>query len=694
MKRTFSANSPRTSKNLALRQARLVLVAGFVIGLALALVQLSFELRSERRRIAEETALVSRMVEGPAAQANYILDVNQAREIIESLLRHPIINSATIINEHGRVVAEDSIPSSAHFPLWLLNLTFGPDRTVKTPLTYGPNNTLVGRLDFVVDSCRLLKDFLLYSGKLLVVELLRTVFLAAVLGLLFALAFTRTISRIAQQVAAMDPLDQHGHSIDIPKAHMDDELGLMLKKVNALFASLNLILQRRDNLEQDLRQLNQELEQRIDERTSELQAQALALKKEIEERKAVEDSLAEQHGFLNTIFKEIGAAIFVFDPEQGRMIDANEVALDMLGLTMEDIEHESCVKDGVPFSAQSGNYNIFCPDAESASVFEEGVLTLLNGERIPLSRYLVEVYLFGHPHLVQIFFNIAEQKKLERQLSIAQRLESIGLLAAGVAHEINTPIQYVGDSVQFIKDAFEDVEKVLTGCDELRRVSLEGGDARPLLSTLDDTSEEADLDFIRQELPKACDRALEGVQRVSKIVLAMKNFSHVGTEQMKAVDINSALETTIAVARNEWKYVAEIETDFDSELPLVYCMPGDINQVFLNIVINAAHAMKDKVEQSGQLGTIYISTHRERDNVLVSIKDSGCGIPPENMAKIFDPFFTTKEVGKGTGQGLAIAHDIIVNKHHGSITLESEVGSGATFHVRLPLEQHNRKDEA
>ncbi|GIX49666.1 MAG: hypothetical protein KatS3mg131_3877 [Candidatus Tectimicrobiota bacterium] len=274
--------------------------------------------------------------------------------------------------------------------------------------------------------------------------------------------------------------------------------------------------------------------------------------------------------------------------------------------------------------------------------------------------------------------DITERKLLQSQLAQAQKLEAIGQLAAGIAHEINTPTQYVGDNLRFLRDAFADLLTLLdayqeSGCGE-RQQELEALAAR------------LDLPYLRQEIPVALEQALDGVERVATIVRAMKDFSHPGVEEKTPIDLNKALESTVTVARNEWKYVAELVLDLDPDLPLVPCLPGELNQVFLNIVVNAAHAIADVVGDGSQgKGTIRVSTHRDGDWVEVRISDTGTGIPEAIRERIFDPFFTTKEVGKGTGQGLAIAHDVVVKKHGGHLTFETEVGKGTTFIVRLPV---------
>lgn len=400
---------------------------------------------------------------------------------------------------------------------------------------------------------------------------------------------------------------------------------------------------------------------------------------DIGEQKRIQAQQEEHRQFLNTVFEGIGAAIFVFDPTQGIMVDCNSVGEDLLSLTREEILADSCKKRFKFVSDQEKD--LMCPNWDDQDTFEEGLLSLPGKPSIPISRQLFEINIGGRSHLVQVVFDITERKNLERKLSIAQKLESIGLLASGIAHEINTPIQYVGDSVRFIQEAFEDIRGLL----DLYGKALAAKDSEKSqrVKDLHLSEEEIDLDFLLEEAPRACERALEGVRRVATIVLAMKNFSHPGEEKAKSVDINKAIENTVTVSRNEWKYAAKLETHLAPDLPLVHCYPGGINQVLLNVIVNAAHAIEESGRKDGD-GLITITTTHDEPYVEIRIRDTGCGISEENREKVFDPFFTTKEVGKGTGQGLAIVHDIIVEKHSGTLDLESEVGKGTTFIIRLP----------
>lgn len=289
-------------------------------------------------------------------------------------------------------------------------------------------------------------------------------------------------------------------------------------------------------------------------------------------------------------------------------------------------------------------------------------------------------------HFLAIKEDITERRSLEAQLRQAQKLEGIGHLAAGIAHEINTPTQFVTDNLTFLQDSWKSVFELLQSY--RRAVDDAANVLRPsVVASLKDAETNCDLDFIASEVPRAIDQSLDGARRVAKIVRAMKEFSHPDSAEKTATDLNRAIESTITVARNEWKYVSEIVTEFDDSMPAVVCYPGDINQVVLNLIVNAAHAIKDKVKE-GEKGRITVRTRNRGELVEISVEDSGSGIPAAIQGKVFDPFFTTKEVGKGTGQGLSFAYTVVVKKHSGKIWFETEVGKGTTFFVSLPAVAH------
>jgi signal transduction histidine kinase len=275
--------------------------------------------------------------------------------------------------------------------------------------------------------------------------------------------------------------------------------------------------------------------------------------------------------------------------------------------------------------------------------------------------------------------------RLTRQSALAEKLAAVGQLAAGIAHEINTPVQFVGDSVQFVRGAMEDLARLLARFAALRTEVAAG---RPvpatLLAEIADLEEEIDLGFISAEVPRALERSVEGIRRVAEIVQAVKTFGRAESRERVLADVNQLLATAAVVARPEYRHIAELKMQL-GQLPQLSCHPGDLNQVFLNLVVNAAHAIAEVQKTNPARGTITMRSTVVDGAVLVGVSDTGCGIPASIGDKIFDPFFTTKDVGKGTGLGLSIARTLVVDKHGGSLTYETEIDRGTTFWVRLPL---------
>ncbi len=369
---------------------------------------------------------------------------------------------------------------------------------------------------------------------------------------------------------------------------------------------------------------------------------------------------------------------------RGQILYVNAAFEKRTGLQLADIRGTR-PESVLDFGADSKNYQDMittCRDqgrvwhgllrsqsCTGAELNEEVVVTPVRDEQRRISAYVI------------VKRDVTERLEMQRRIQQSQKLEAVGQLAAGVAHEINTPTQYIGDNVRFLKDAFADIDEFCTRLAELVANHAESIPT-PALGNLIDA---ADIDYLRGEIPQAIDQTLEGVERVSNIVRAMKEFSHPAQERTPT-DLNSAIRSTITVATNEWKYVADVATDLADDLPLVPVVPGEFNQVVLNMLVNAAHAIGEVVDGGNKgKGTITVTTHRSGDHVEIGIRDTGTGMRPEVRARIFDPFYTTKGVGKGTGQGLAIAHDVIVSRHGGTIDVDSSPGHGSCFRIRLPL---------
>ena len=280
--------------------------------------------------------------------------------------------------------------------------------------------------------------------------------------------------------------------------------------------------------------------------------------------------------------------------------------------------------------------------------------------------------------------DITEHKEMEEERRLAQKLEAVGQLAAGIAHEINTPAQYVADNTRFLKESLSQIVRINYCFGELLLAAHNDTITPELVAKTESIVAESDLDYLMEEIPQAIDEASDGIQQISRIVKAMKEFSHPGGKQREFSDVNRIIENTITVTRNEWKYVANLETELDENLPLIPCFPQLIGQVVLNLIVNAAHAIKGaSSENTDELGTITVITRSHADRVEIIVADTGTGIDDSVRDKIFDPFFTTKEVGKGTGQGLALVRSAIIDRHGGSINVDTEIGKGTTFVIGL-----------
>lgn len=418
--------------------------------------------------------------------------------------------------------------------------------------------------------------------------------------------------------------------------------------------------------------------------------------RDITDRKRAEEELREAHAETEQLLTAIHSILIWVHPS-GRVARWNNAAEEVFGIDAESVVGKPFTECGINWNWTEISRDIArCKEDEMPVRIDDVPYIRRDGKDGFIGATFTPIFSDNGEWggFLMLAAETTERKILESQLAQAQKLESIGQLAAGIAHEINTPTQYVGDNLRFFHDAYEDMAKLLESYSGLLQSAKKGEPTEGLVGKIDKLAEEIDLDYLREEIPKAIEQSLDGVGRVAKIVRAMKEFSHPGSEEKTAVDINKAIESTITVARNEWKYFAELETDFDPTLPLVPILPGDFNQVVLNMIVNAAHAIADVVgDGSQEKGKIKIVTRKTGDHVEIRISDTGAGIPEEIRHKVFDPFFTTKEVGKGTGQGLAISRNVVVDKHGGSISLESEEGKGATFIISLPLEDNSSVDD-
>jgi PAS domain S-box-containing protein len=428
-----------------------------------------------------------------------------------------------------------------------------------------------------------------------------------------------------------------------------------------------------------------------------IQSFNLDLQNEIHKKIVIQELLAAEKELLSTTLMSIADGVIVTDKD-GLVILFNQAAESITGYTLSE-----AIKKPVSnvFKLHISNTFEIVPDVikyllelENAQknhmAYRSPLIVTKTGERILLAGSITSLKSADLEEdtvgFVLVFQNINEKLKAEAQNVLSQKMEAIGQLAAGIAHEINTPIQYVGDNIKFLGKAYSKYSEMLAVYRQVIHEHLEKPITQDDLDQLNELARQKKVSYYANEIPKAIQESLDGTERVRKIVLAMREFSHPSEKEKKLSNINHGIETTIIISRNEWKYCAELETDLDDELPLICCQIDEINQVVLNMIVNAAQAIQEKTPQgSEQKGKIFISTRTHENKVFIVIQDTGSGIPPEIRARIFDPFFTTKGIGKGTGQGLSMAHNIIVKKHMGKIGIDSEPGQGTTFTIELPV---------
>jgi PAS domain S-box-containing protein len=383
---------------------------------------------------------------------------------------------------------------------------------------------------------------------------------------------------------------------------------------------------------------------------------------ELQERfDALSHQLQERERHLR-ILQAVHDAVLVLDDTAG-VLEVNEATSQLTGK-----EHASLVghslADVVQITGAALTLDLPKVVEGGGTLAEDVMVTRPDGaaRRCELSVVALDARTHADGKWIAVLRDVTERRALQNQLFQSHKLEAIGQLAAGVAHEINTPGQYVADNLSFLREAFGIMAAELYHDDQPAPEALE---------------------FLRTEIPSAIEQSLSGMERIAEIVRGIKTFSHPGTGSLAASDLNQMLRTTVTVARNEWKYVADLELDLATDLPVAWVYADEIQHVFLNLVVNAAQAVAPQAGDGHTKGHIRVSSRLEGDRIEIRVADDGPGVPESIREHIFDPFFTTKPAGMGTGQGLAICHRV-VEHHNGRIELEDHDGPGAIFVVRLP----------
>jgi signal transduction histidine kinase/HAMP domain-containing protein len=480
-------------------------------------------------------------------------------------------------------------------------------------------------------------------------------------ALILAVQMARRIARRLVQIAdAANRVASGEWSHAVPGDHAKDEIGKLAHSFNVMVAELKRLSIAHEQLVSTERE---RLESLVAERTKALEQSREMFKLMAESTRAVPFTLDLTRG----CFPYIGA--------QG-VVDS--------GVLESEWKKPGGLDTVVPRDSNPEVRRRF-DECESGSFEFVTTLSQSNQRRSEVRWTGTCEWVAGAKVLRGLMLDITEVRRLGRELAAAQKLEAVGRLAAGVAHEINTPVQFVTDNVQFVRTSLTDIAAVIQAYRGLQHTVQSAGDITAAVRRAGEAETAADLDYVMENAPLAIESSLEGLGRIATIVRSMKEFAHPDQAEKKFADLNQAIRSTLVIAHNEYKYVAELDAQF-GELPPVQCYLGEVNQVVLNLLVNAAHAISDVVRDTGVLGKLTVRTRLDGDEVEVSIGDTGTGIPEAVRDKIFDPFFTTKEVGVGTGQGLAIARSVIVKKHGGTLRFETECGKGTTFFIRLPID--------
>ncbi|MBB64866.1 MAG: hypothetical protein CMO81_07350 [Waddliaceae bacterium] len=399
------------------------------------------------------------------------------------------------------------------------------------------------------------------------------------------------------------------------------------------------------------------------------------------------DAIANHNNFLDSTLSAIPDILLSCDSEEKiTLVNSQACSLlayeksELLGKDIKELISAKTIK----------NYSIQISSIKKEGLCKscEWVLKTKTGEKFPciVSASSTVKDSKGNHGYIFIAQDSRERRQLETQLLQAQKLEAIGQLASGVAHEVNTPIQYIGNNVEFMKEVWSDLHKLHKQWEALVKAAENASLFSQELENIQKIKEEVDLEYLEKEVPDSIDQTLEGIQSISAIVSALKIFSHPGTSNKELHKVSAILSNLVDVTRSEWKYIAKVSGNFQESSLCIPCYRNELNQVIINIIINASQAIEEqfKLSDRTKLGNILINVSEQKGYAEIRINDDGPGIPESIQKRIFEPFFTTKDVGTGTGQGLAIAYSIIVERHNGELLIESEPGS-TTFTVRLPM---------
>jgi signal transduction histidine kinase/HAMP domain-containing protein len=479
-----------------------------------------------------------------------------------------------------------------------------------------------------------------------------------------ALQVSRRITgRLMKLDAAANQIARGDAAQVAPEDETNDEIGRLARSFNIMVGELNRFAIERERLQSTERE---RLERLVAERTQEIE---------------------QGREMFKLIAESTGATPFMLDRDRDLFQNTGSRVREIESNPLSRWAQEGALEAVIP-RGTNGELRRRLDECAPGRFEFEGRLCGPHDTSLMLLRIVgtCEATAQGR-HLLGLVQDVTALRRDERERGAAQKLESVGRLAAGIAHEINTPLQYVTDNMRFLQSSLADLGGVLVNYRSLESAVETGAAVATVAAAAAaarSAAESIDLDFLMENTTPAVSEALSGLDRITAIVRSMKEFAHPDSAQKTIADLNQAIKNTLVIAHSEYKYVADVEEQFGA-IPQVRCHLGQINQVILNLIINATHAMAEAADGRDRRGTLTVRTRQVADQVEIAIGDNGGGIPEAVRDKLFDPFFTTKAVGVGTGQGLAIARDIVVNKHGGTLSFESQLGQGTTFFVRLPV---------
>lgn len=438
---------------------------------------------------------------------------------------------------------------------------------------------------------------------------------------------------------------------------------------------------RRQKTESGILRMNEDLEHKVLQRTAAVDQSNRDLMAAVAEHKEADEARSRSDQLFRSIAENSADLIAVVD-QSGHRIYNNPTYGRLLGYTAEEL------KNTVSFQQIHPDDRPLVTRAAQKAV-ETGVGQIVeyrmrrkDGTYVTLESH--SSFIRDSRGEIEALVISARDISDRRMAMHTEKLSAIGQLAAGVAHELNTPAQYVSDNLTFLRDTWSELDAAMAFClaPAHALIPSDSGSSDGVIFA----GPPRDWDWLRKEVPKAISQSLEGIRRMAKILGAMRRFSHTGGGEREEVDLSEALDATITVAQHQIKEIADVQTDYQPDLPRVECYCDELNQVFLNLIVNATHAIRDASTQATRhRGKLTIRTRQIDQDVQIEIQDNGSGIPLDVRDRVFDPFFTTKQVGEGTGQGLTICHEIVVQKHHGTIWFDTEIDKGTTFFVRIPI---------